>query len=97
MTTRKKPTAKQTNPRTSANAIEEPPPPKPTACEKKGKGCHWIVAAPNGREAQGKCKVCGAERMFRNSFEYSSWYGTKNSSGRRPGRPPGRPKKNAAK
>lgn len=39
--------------------------------------CHWIIEPPNGAVSIGKCKVCGAVQEFRNSFEYSSWYGTK--------------------
>lgn len=67
-----------------------------TECEKQGNRCTWLIAPPSGPEAPGVCKICGAERTFRNSFEYSSWLGSKNAGGRRPGRPPGRPKKSAA-
>ncbi len=42
-------------------------------------GCvhHWVIDPPNGAVSQGRCKVCGEEKEFRNSFEYSSWYGNK--------------------
>ena len=60
---------------------------EPTECMKQGKGCTWVIDAPSGPESGGVCKVCGAVRKFRNSFEYSSWYGSKNAGGRQPGRP----------
>jgi hypothetical protein len=42
-------------------------------------GCvhHWVIDPPNGAVSQGRCKACGEEKEFRNSFEYSSWYGNK--------------------
>ena len=42
-------------------------------------GCvhHWVIDPPNGAISKGRCKVCGEEKEFRNSFEYSSWYGNK--------------------
>jgi hypothetical protein len=42
-------------------------------------GCvhHWVIDPPNGAVSMGRCKACGEEQEFRNSFEYSSWYGTK--------------------
>jgi hypothetical protein len=42
-------------------------------------GCkhHWVIDPPNGAVSSGRCKACGETREFRNSFEYSSWYGTK--------------------
>jgi hypothetical protein len=42
-------------------------------------GCthHWVIEPPNGAVSRGKCKHCGIDQEFRNSFEYSSWYGTK--------------------
>jgi hypothetical protein len=42
-------------------------------------GCvhHWVIDPPNGAVSQGSCKVCGEAKEFRNSFEYSSWYGNK--------------------
>jgi hypothetical protein len=46
---------------------------------KKDDGCkhHWVIEPPNGAVSMGKCKSCGEEQEFRNSFEYSSWYGNK--------------------
>ena len=43
------------------------------------KGCvhHWVIEPPNGAVSQGHCKACGESKEFRNSFEYSSWYGNK--------------------
>ncbi len=38
---------------------------------------HWVIEPPNGAVSKGKCKLCGTDQEFRNSFEYSSWYGTK--------------------
>ena len=38
---------------------------------------HWVIEPPNGAVSRGKCKLCGIDQEFRNSFEYSSWYGTK--------------------
>ena len=38
---------------------------------------HWSIEPPNGTISIGRCKVCKETREFRNSFEYSSWYGSK--------------------
>ena len=38
---------------------------------------HWVIDPPNGAVSQGHCKACGETKEFRNSFEYSSWYGNK--------------------
>jgi hypothetical protein len=42
-------------------------------------GCvhHWVIDPPNGAVSEGRCKACGQKKEFRNSFEYSSWYGNK--------------------
>ena len=47
--------------------------------EAKSDGCvhHWVIDPPNGAVSKGRCKACGEEKEFRNSFEYSSWYGNK--------------------
>lgn len=47
--------------------------------EEADNGCthHWVIEPPNGAVSKGKCKNCGIDQEFRNSFEYSSWYGTK--------------------
>lgn len=60
---------------------------KPTSASEKSAantesadgGCthHWVIEPPNGAVSRGKCKLCGVDQEFRNSFEYSSWYGTK--------------------
>ena len=38
---------------------------------------HCVIDPPNGAVSQGHCKACGETKEFRNSFEYSSWYGNK--------------------
>ena len=47
------------------------------AAEKTGCTHHWVIEPPNGAVSAGKCRMCGEKREFRNSYEYSSWYGTK--------------------
>ena len=44
-----------------------------------GESCihHWVIDPPNGAVSEGHCKTCGENKEFRNSFEYSSWYGNK--------------------
>ena len=42
-----------------------------------GGSCHWVIEPPNGPTSIGKCKKCGTEREFRNSFEYNTWHGEK--------------------
>jgi hypothetical protein len=51
---------------------------------------HWVIEPPNGAVSQGKCKFCGIDQEFRNSFEYSSWYGTKspNANAKKPAASP---------
>lgn len=29
----------------------------------------WIIETPNGPTSKGRCKLCGAEKVFRNHFE----------------------------
>ena len=58
-----------------------------TPCQLEGTNCHWKIEAPNGPESTGTCRKCGWKRQFRNSFEYSSWYGAKAAGGRGRGRP----------
>lgn len=58
-----------------------------TKCQLEGGNCHWKIEAPNGPESTGTCRKCGAKKQFRNSFEYSSWYGAKAAGGRGRGRP----------
>ncbi|MBM31472.1 MAG: hypothetical protein CL764_01295 [Chloroflexi bacterium] len=47
-----------------------------TACL-DGDSCHWVIEPPNGPTSLGKCKKCGKEKEFRNSFEYNTWHGEK--------------------
>lgn len=49
------------------------------ACPKSkdGSNCHWIIDPPNGPVSTGKCKKCGEQKEFKNSVEFSSWYGSK--------------------
>ena len=58
-----------------------------TPCQLAGSNCHWKIASPNGPESMGTCKKCGTQRPFKNSFEYSSWYGAKAGAKGRRGRP----------
>lgn len=51
-----------------------------TTAEEGGCTHHWVIEPPNGAVSVGKCKTCGISQEFRNSFEYSSWYGTKSPS-----------------
>ena len=44
---------------------------------KEGVACHWVIDPPNGPLSTGKCKRCGASKEFKNSVEFSSWYGSK--------------------
>ena len=50
-----------------------------TTAEVTEGGCvhHLVIDPPNGAVSQGSCKTCGEKKEFRNSFEYSSWYGNK--------------------
>ena len=50
-----------------------------TTAEVTESGCvhHWLIEPPNGAVSEGHCKACGEKKEFRNSFEYSSWYGNK--------------------
>ncbi len=83
-------TTKKTSGRSSANAQQDDAAvdgEEPTKCQLEGSNCHWKIESPNGPESKGVCRKCGAERQFRNSFEYSSWYGAKAAGGRGRGRP----------
>lgn len=44
---------------------------------KEGENCHWIIDPPNGPVSTGTCKRCGETKEFKNSVEFSSWYGSK--------------------
>jgi len=54
-------------------------PAEETTAEVTEGGCvhHWVIDPPNGAVSEGSCKTCGEKKEFRNSFEYSSWYGNK--------------------
>ena len=34
---------------------------------------YWVIEQPNGPTSNGKCKVCGAIREFKNSIQGSGW------------------------
>ena len=53
--------------------------PEETIADVSDNGCvhHWVIDPPNGAVSEGRCKSCGEKKEFRNSFEYSSWYGNK--------------------
>ncbi|HEU4759630.1 MAG TPA: hypothetical protein VFT91_06570 [Dehalococcoidia bacterium] len=34
---------------------------------------HWMIESPDGPTSRGRCKVCGAERDFMNSFGDNFW------------------------
>ncbi len=57
-----------------AKATEKPNDPI-TKCSDNNENCHWIIEPPNGPVSSGKCKKCGIEKEFKNSFEYNTWHG----------------------
>ena len=63
----------------SPTSKKKPAPVEEVTAEVTEGGCvhHWVIDPPNGAVSQGSCKVCGDKKEFRNSFEYSSWYGNK--------------------
>ena len=34
---------------------------------------HWVIDTPNGALSGGRCKLCGADKAFRNSSEDLMW------------------------
>ena len=50
-------------------------------CIKQGDTCHWVIEPPNGPVSTGKCKKCGAQKEFKNSFEYNTWHGERPKKG----------------
>ena len=34
---------------------------------------HWLIEAAGGPTSKGVCRVCGAERQFRNSLDNAPW------------------------
>jgi len=37
-------------------------------------GHHWQIESPNGATSLGRCKRCGAEKRFHNSFDETEAY-----------------------
>jgi hypothetical protein len=35
---------------------------------------HWVIESPSGPASRGLCKLCGAEREFRNYLENSPYW-----------------------
>jgi len=33
----------------------------------------WVIEPPNGPTSQGKCRICGESRSFRNSLDITYW------------------------
>ena len=48
-------------------------------CIENGETCHWVIEPPNGPVSMGKCKNCGTQKEFKNSFEYNTWHGERPS------------------
>jgi hypothetical protein len=63
----------------SSSAKKNAAPAEEPTAEVSDNGCvhHWVIDPPNGAVSEGRCKSCGEKKEFRNSFEYSSWYGNK--------------------
>ena len=36
---------------------------------------HWLIESPHGATSQGRCKLCGQIKEFRNSAEDTLWEG----------------------
>jgi hypothetical protein len=36
---------------------------------------HWLIESPHGATSQGRCKICGEAREFRNSAADTLWEG----------------------
>ncbi len=34
---------------------------------------YWVIEQPNGPTSNGRCKVCGTVREFKNSIQGSGW------------------------
>src|SRR3970282_608209 len=50
------------------NPDAAPPPVEIGACRH-----HWIIESPRGALSDGRCKLCGEERQFRNSAQDYIW------------------------
>ena len=48
-------------------------------CIDNGETCHWVIEPRNGPVSMGKCKKCGTQKEFKNSFEYNTWHGERPS------------------
>ena len=48
-------------------------------CIDNGETCHWVIEPPNGPVSMGKCKKCGTQKEFKNSFECNTWHGERPS------------------
>lgn len=53
---------------------------------------HWIIETPRGTLSNGRCKLCGAERQFRNSATDYIWDDDSSSAHDTWGRPRSAPK-----
>lgn len=47
--------------------------PESAAAEAPSCRHHWIIESPRGVTSKGRCKLCGAEREFRNSANDNLW------------------------
>src|SRR3972149_483899 len=70
---------------------ERKPEAAPAAVEIGGCRHHWIIESPRGALSDGRCKICGEERQFRNSASDYIWDDDSSSGYGRGGgaRPPG--------
>ncbi len=65
----------------SKSAVKERKPEATVAPAEAG-GCqhHWLIESPRGALSNGRCKVCGEEREFRNSANDYIWDDDSSSS-----------------
>ena len=56
-------------------AVKERRPEAPAATVVETPTCrhHWIIESPRGALSDGRCKICGEERQFRNSASDYIW------------------------
>ncbi len=47
---------------------------------------HWTIEEANGSTSRGVCKLCGAERVFYNSFSHFSYFKRESRESGIPGR-----------
>ncbi len=66
----------------SRSAVKERKPEATTAPVEAG-ACrhHWLIESPRGALSNGRCKVCGERRQFRNSANDYIWDDDSSSSG----------------